>query len=247
MIEGCDCAKWRGLEDQASRDAAAHSPDAAGRRRIAVALANARRRLGGDDVRVHTVGFEPGKWKLDSQALGCEMLAAGEIRRSDVFATGDVGSWRLFCLSYIWGQGDLGYGPARFDRIIDNTPRVRLITVVDEAVNRLRGCGPLSAYDYLRGDAHRCAVPYWGPAFFTKFLYFADTASGPWKALILDQRVAREVADLSRMPHFVNRAGKARRWTAFRYGVYLAWMAQTSAQYKVQPDLLEYALFLASQ
>jgi hypothetical protein len=73
-------------------------------------------------------------------------------------------------------------------------------------------------------------------------LYFVD-ASRPRRALILDQVLAREVAGLTGMPHLADSHGRARRWTAYRYGVYLAWMAQTAADFQVPPDFLEFALF----
>jgi hypothetical protein len=41
----------------------------------------------------------------------------------------------------------------------------------------------------------------------------------------------------------VNRRGGSRRWTGYRYGVYLAWMNQVAVEQGVSPDFLEYALF----
>jgi hypothetical protein len=61
--------------------------------------------------------------------------------------------------------------------------------------------------------------------------------------LILDQVLAREVADLTNMDHLVNSHRRAQRCTEYRYGVYLAWMAQMAAVLQVPADLLEYALF----
>ena len=121
------------------------------------------------------------------------------------------------------------------DRIIQRTPRKQLSAVIAEARRRLAACGPLSAYAYLRGTGSACTVPYWGPAFFTKLLYFADTRPAPGSALILDSRTATAVAAISKCPHFVSKRE--------RYGVYLAWMNQVAVAQEISPDFLEYALF----
>jgi len=62
--------------------------------------------------------------------------------------------------------------------------------------------------------------------------------------LILDNVTARVVADISRMPHLVDARQRSERWTAYRYGVYLAWMSLVAAHLGVPRDFLEYALFL---
>jgi hypothetical protein len=241
-----DCAHWRDLEDQARNKVAEYPLSAEGRRQVAEAIAQARRVLGGDNVRSHAVRFDPAKWQLDGDPVPDRLMAAGQISRGDLFdlAAGSLGAttWSLFCCTYIWGQGRIGYGRARFDRITCATPQDSIVTVVQEAIARQSACGPLSAYDYLRGTGGRCTIPYWGPAFFTKLLYFANS-SQPRRALILDQVLAREVAGLSSIPNLVNSRGEARRWTKYRYGVYLAWMTQTAAEFGVPADLLEYALF----
>jgi hypothetical protein len=240
------CAQWRELEDEARDQAAEHSLSAEGRPRVAEAIALARQILVGDDVRSHSVCFDPAKWQLDGDPVPDRLMSAGKICRSDLFDLASrepaVAAWPLFCCTYIWGQGRNGYGRARFDKIIRTTPRESIITAVQEAVARQGSCGSLSAYNYLRGERQRRRVPHWGPAFFTKLLYFSDS-SQPRRALILDQVLAREVAGLTRMPHLVDSRGRARRWTEYRYGVYLAWMAQTAAEFQVPADLLEYALF----
>jgi len=87
-------------------------------------------------------------------------------------------------------------------------------------------------------------VPYWGPACFAKLLYFAHPRSAPGSALILGNLTATvALARLSGLPNFVARRGSSRRWTEYRYGVYLAWMKLVAAEPGIRPDLLEYALF----
>ena len=92
------------------------------------------------------------------------------------------------------------------------TAQPKLSAVIADARHLLRDCGPLSAYDYLRGDTARI-VPHLGPAFFTKLLYFAD-ASGT--VLILDNQLARIVHRLSGMDHLVKRYGRSECWLCVR-------------------------------
>jgi hypothetical protein len=48
---------------------------------------------------------------------------------------------------------------------------------------------------------------------------------------------------LTGVHYLVDSRGQARRWTGYRYGAYLAWMAHTAAEFQVPADFLEYALF----
>ena len=248
MSGDSDCTEWRDLEDRACAEAAEHLPTADGRDRIAQAVVAARRQLGGDGVRSHAISFSPAWWQPYACALPEQAQRTGFISRGDVFEIaaeldGADLLWHLFCASYIWGQGTNGYGKAKFEQIIQQTPPERLSTVIAEARDRLAACGPLSAYACLRGTGGACTVPRWGPAFFTKLLYFAHTGPAPGSALILDNLTATAVAAISGLANFVNKRGGSRRWTEYRYGVYLAWMNQEAARQGVSPDFLEYALF----
>ena len=75
-----------------------------------------------------------------------------------------------------------------------------------------------------------------GPAFFTKFLYFSTPG-----ALILDNRVARAVHERSGLPHLVTGDGRSLAWTPYRYAVYLHWMQQTARAVDTTPEMLEAA------
>ena len=65
--------------------------------------------------------------------------------------------------------------------------------------------------------------------------------------LILDNQIARTVHTMSGMEHLVGRYGRSECWTAWRYGVYLAWMCRVADALEVQPDFLEYALFMEAK
>lgn len=248
MSGDTDCTAWRDLEGEARAEAGGKLPTADGWRRIAQAVETARKQLGGKDVRSHAISFDPEKWQPYASALPEQALHTKCISRGDVFkiATEPASAennWRLFVSSYIWGHGSNGYGRARIEQIIRTTPPQQLSAVIASARARLADCGPLSAYAYLRGAGSACTVPHWGPAFFTKLLYIADTPSAAGSALILDNLTATAVADISGLPHLVNKRGGSGRWTKYRYGVYLAWMNLVAAELGVSPDLLEYALF----
>jgi hypothetical protein len=198
--------------------------------------------------RTPSVSIQRGKWQPYVSALPEQALRTRNISRGDVFEIAAEpasagGNWRLFCSSYIWGQGSNGYGRVRIERIIRTTPCEQLSAIIASARARLAECGPLSAYAYLRGGGSACTVPRWGPAFFTKLLYFAETPSTPGSALILDNLTAHVVAGIGGLPHLVDERGRSGRWTEYRYGVYLAWMTLVSDTLQVAPDFLEYALF----
>jgi len=107
---------------------------------------------------------------------------------------------------------------------------------------------PIAGYACLYGydDQDRAArgqEPFsrlhgFGPAFFTKFLYFSTPG-----ALILDNRLASAIHRLSRLPHLLTGNGRSLAWTPYRYSVYLHWMTQTAQAVRVEPELLELALF----
>ncbi len=252
MNDADDCRQWGELEAQARVQAEKDLPPAEGWEQIKRALAKACEKLGGGDVQVHDVPFHPDMWGLDANALPQRALDSGRISRGDGFAVAarpaDAdANWQLFCASFVFGYGMYGVGPARLDRILRRTQPAGLCAVIAEARRRLKKCGPLSAYDYLRGDDMRGKIPYWGAAFFTKLLYFADTPGQTGSALILDNQTAWMVTQITGMEHLVDERNRSERWTAYRYGVYLAWMTTVSGQLQVRPDFLEYALFLEAR
>ncbi|HUB37804.1 MAG TPA: hypothetical protein VMA72_03030 [Streptosporangiaceae bacterium] len=237
--------RWRNLEADAEAEASKHPLTPAQRDQIREALDRARKNLGGEDVRSHRVGFDVDKWP-DVLALPAPALESKHLSRGDGFdiareAVTSATNWQLFCMSFVFGYGMYGVGPTRLQRILKRTAQQQLCDVIGEARKRLHHDGPLSSYDYLRGsDTHR-TVPFWGPAFFTKLLYFAAGESGG--ALILDNQTAWIVARLSSMNHLVSTRGRSECWTVWRYAVYLAWIRMVATQLQVQPDFLEYALF----
>ena len=208
-------------------------------------LSTAQSDLGAEGVLGHRIHYDPQKWEglLPALLLGRDSISRGEAFA--MAAVGDLGN--VFTASYIWGVGRVGYGPRRLRDIIDSTGGQ-----LDET---LRRAADAAAQDVIRGYAmlyggddrkHRASPndPRWarihrfGPAFFTKFLYF--TTPG---ALILDNVLARKVRRLSGMPYLVRPRGQSYEWSPYRYAVYLHWMRQSAATLSSTPEELELALF----
>ncbi len=214
--------------------------------------------LGQGGVRAHCVPFSLTAWREFAECLPEAVRAQEQICRGDVF---DLASQvlrevrravDLLTASFVWGMGKTGYGPHRY-REICAAASGDLEQVLRRVLNEIsdgQGCaGPVARYaQFYGGDnyEHRAApgderwsrLPGFGPAFFTKFLYFSTPG-----ALILDARIARSVENISGLPHLVNSDGTVPAWTPYRYCVYLHWMNQTAQTVGIASDLLEVTLF----
>ena len=234
-------------DDQAREEAAAHSlpedriPELDG-------LVSAKRdALGAGGVRAHRVGYNRENW---DGLLPPGLAERDSVSRGEVFAIAETGSLTdVFTASYVWGVGRIGYGPTRYRNIVDSTGG-RLEVLLNQAVEA-GSVDVIAGYSMFYGgdDAeHRSPANHesvsrikgFGPAFFTKFLYFTHP-----DALILDNVLAGKVATLSGLPHLVDRRGRSKTWSPYRYAVYLHWMCQTAATLKCSPEELEFALFTA--
>ncbi|XVV08288.1 hypothetical protein ACQP2X_25930 [Actinoplanes sp. CA-131856] len=206
--------------------------------------------LGGGGIRAHAVRYPADKWPD---------LPGGDgdgrtITRGAVFDIAGGPAIDVFTASYVFGMGTAGYGRSRYDRIRSGTPGLAGDL---ERVREIGWCqGVVVAYAQLYGgknyDQRRAAgegpwsrIASYGPAFFTKFLYF--TVPG---GLILDARLARRVARLTGSEYGYLKNGRPVAWTPYRYAVYLHWMRQSAAAVSrysgsrvVSPELLELTLF----
>jgi hypothetical protein len=204
-----------------------------------------RRELGPEGVRGHRVAYKAANW----DGLIPHSLADGDmISRGDVFnfaETGDLTA--VFAASFLWGSGDRGYGPHRYREIVNSTHGLleEMLTAAAAAAED----DVIDGYAMFFGGhdpKHRAApstepwtrIYRFGPAFFTKFLYF--TTPG---ALILDNVLAKKVKALSKMPYLVETKGQSFDWSSYRYAVYLHWMSQTAERLECARDELELTLF----
>ncbi|MEW2287524.1 hypothetical protein [Streptomyces sp. NPDC047841] len=217
----------------------------------------------------HTVHYAPSRWRgIEPWPAALAPVshggAAGVSRAEVASMVADALRREAFrealVATYVWGKGKSGSpkgsGPATLRLILaaDGLDRV-----LAGAVTALNEHGARAAYAALRGR-----VGWFGPSFFTKFLYFAGKtvrpANGP-EPLILDQRLARRLRSLAQVVgrdtgHDPDGSVAAwvwrdADWSDHRYGVYLSFMQAAARQAAAtdgwpsgaSPDLLEYALF----
>lgn len=113
------------------------------------------------------------------------------LTRGDLFQMADHVSDDGSLLVFLWHVLAWGSGTSRRnnDRRINSCKQH--IPLLRVAFNAARGSDARTAYGTLirRGGAE---IPHFGPAFFSKFLYFASNDSTP-RCLILDARVARSL------------------------------------------------------
>jgi hypothetical protein len=246
--------EWDG---QASKEAADYPASDSG---VAVLRGQCSRKaadLGPDGVRGHTVCFPVAAWD-QPPGLPDGIPRAGRISRGDVLDIAQQVRAKarpatdLLVASFVWGWGAAGYGPRRLrdirvgagDHLEPSLQRALDAVNADPAsANPIAGYACLYGGDDYRGRAAPGQQPWsrlrgFGPAFFTKLLYFSTPG-----ALILDNRLANAVYDMSRLPHLINANRQSLAWTPYRYSVYLHWMMQTAGAVGVQPDLLELTLF----
>lgn len=242
-------------DDEAHDEAASHPISSDHLLELAAQVQAKRNQLGVGGVRAHRITYDRDQWSgVLHPSLSNE---PGVITRGDVFTLAE--KWRrtgrsadlidIFTACYVWGMGTSGYGPHRLQKIVD--------TAADGLEEMLQRAATAASTDLIDGyamlyggyNSRRRAQPnqepwvrikWFGPAFFTKFLYF--TTDG---ALILDRVLARRVASLSGMEYFVRRDGKPFEWSPYRYSVYLHWMRQTAGKLALDctPEELELTLF----
>jgi hypothetical protein len=208
-------------------------------------------------VRGHTVSFSVKSWD-EPPGLPEGVPRTGCISRGEVLDIGRQVRARmrpatdLLVASFIWGWGTAGYGPRRLRTIraaAGDQMEASLQRALDAIGQDPAAPDPIAGYACFYGglDYHDRAAPGqqpysrlhgFGPAFFTKFLYFCTPG-----ALILDNRLANAVHRLSQLPYLVTLDGHSLAWTPYRYAVYLHWMAQTAQAAGVEPELLELTLF----
>ncbi|MFF0384333.1 hypothetical protein [Streptomyces sp. NPDC004286] len=220
----------------------------------------------------HTVRYTPGRWARSApwpsalaptSAGGDAAVSRAEVAAAVADALRREAFREALVATYVWGKGKRGTpggsGPATLHKILAFDG---LDVVLATAVAALRERGASQAYAALRGQ-----VPGFGPAFFTKFLYFTGAAVPPAhgpRPLILDRVLARRLRQLAAAVGHESGLDKDgsvaawvwsdSNWTPHRYQVYLSFM-QAAANQLAQgdswpsgaaPDLLECALFNTS-
>lgn len=121
-----------------------------------------------------------------------DTLTGEVIRRADIFALPDPTSSPAAALTLLWNALAWGSG----DKRRNNKARIAAISAnPDQAAALLQQAAALSrtdpqaAYDLLY-PGNRTAISDLGPAFFTKYLYFAGAGHPDHPCCILDENVA---------------------------------------------------------
>ncbi|MFC9059661.1 hypothetical protein ACFTXB_16635 [Streptomyces sp. NPDC057074] len=211
----------------------------------------------------HTIPYLPRHWMAvdpwPHDFADRAAIASASVSRADVVITArsttGSQSWaEAFVATQVWGYGPTGYGAFRTSQVLAQSGVEEAFA---EAIAQLTEVGASAAYDRLR------VVCGLGPAFLTKFLYFAGQALPEVKGLrplVLDRvlagvlrRHATKVgmeAGCEWAPAIANRIWSDGNWTSHRYDIYLQWMYEASAQltaasmeWPADPDVLELALF----
>jgi hypothetical protein len=167
------------------------------------------------------------------------------LTRGDLFLmAGRVSDDEGSLLTFLWHVLAWGSGTSRRNndrRILSARTQSLLLR---EAFSAARAGDPRAAYRTLirKGGA---VIPHLGPAFFSKFLYFASEGA-PSRSLILDARVARSLYELgwSIAPTYPRRTFSY-NWCTDTYVSYCELLAKWAAEAGdgVGPDMFERALF----
>ncbi|MBL8117642.1 MAG: hypothetical protein JNJ78_08955 [Anaerolineae bacterium] len=98
---------------------------------------------------------------------------------------------QVFLGTMLWTFNTAAYGPSRVRRILDSGQTFTAALL--DALCAVKQGSIARAYTIL----HQTPVPYFGPAFFTKFLYFTGLGCGTdHYPLILDSRVVQSLTGL---------------------------------------------------
>lgn len=182
-----------------------------------------------------------------------------KLTRSDLFRLGhnaaadptdDDALLALLWNTLAWGTGRSQRGNRRrIDAVLDPERREHNVALLQTAAASARDGQPAEAYRALvrRGGT---AIRGLGPAFFTKFLYFASEGTPGTRCLILDARVAHNLArdaGWRSLPHRGN--NYSYNWYTDTYVSYCEllerWAAEESSErgIEISPDEIERALF----
>jgi hypothetical protein len=212
---------------------------------------------GTEAVRDHAVAVDGERWRRTLSERGIPAitgkLADGgriTVTRQEVFDLGDQdpsveNAFQLLYYSLAWG---LGTRASRLHQRLDGLAKHQDTAgeLLVSAWTSVRNGGPTAeAYSLLTTNRGSGRIPWFGPAFSTKFLYFAQGSTTAPRHLILDQVVSRNLRR-DAWPQ----APTAGWWpeTYQRYCTLLThWAAQASkeptVQRMVRADEIELALF----
>lgn len=170
-----------------------------------------------------------GRWpRVDRRAV---------LRMADGIGTAE-GRRHLLVASLVWGSGTNAWSVNRRARVFEKPAAERIDDRLTTVLTVLRKEGAVAAYGACHND-HR--IPHLGPAFFTKFLYFAghDNPTGHRRPLILDSIVSRALRDRKAVAEDWPLNG----WSTKQYARYLDIVHEQAEAAGSLPDAVEAAWF----
>jgi len=184
---------------------------------------------------------------LATRRVFVESLAQTSLTRSTVRQiVSDAGEdgerlVEAFIAVMAWGFPSRGLGPYRTSVMLspaEGSPKP--VDVLPQVVQELRDFGSLAGYESLMNRLEGC-----GPAFGTKFLYFASTDAD--RAPILDDLVARWMSGRGVLGGD-GLSIRSRGWNTKDYNGYLAFLKTASVDLgESDVGLLEYVMFVDQQ
>lgn len=189
------------------------------------------------------IAVDADRWShaLPADSWPAAFPESGAVWRSDVFAV--ASQWRagegtarqLTAAVLMWGYGPTGYGPWRTNQVLTADPTGQKLNERLELLRHERVSLEDLAKTYER-FLKRPRLPYLGPAFFTKLIYFAGyrRSVGGIQPLILDSVVAR------RLPSDIGVDSSRWLWPAEQWLAYLTWASRQGFN---EADQAEMALF----
>lgn len=204
----------------------------------------------------HRIRVDASRWQKGLAARGLPPLEGvladpGRIlvSRGDVFALGSreitqENAFQLLYYSMAWGLGGKARNlPKRLDGLAEDQEKAAELLVKAWTTAR-RGEPAEDVYSILTTSKGKARVTWFGPAFSTKFLYFAQGPEVPPRYVILDEQVAGHL-------HEVWPGAPTDSWYPDTYGRYCAFMSrwadlatdELNGERKVRADEIEYAVF----
>lgn len=167
----------------------------------------------------------PGYWR-EAEEMPEDVRERGTLSREHLWEMASAAAWgdrtwtEVMIASFAWGYVNAPYGPFRLRRILTDpanqcTLESSLRTAAGNAFVR-----PITAYHLLRTPPEDGGVrlKWYGPAFFTRFLFAAGGVGG--SACILDQGRADAVRRLAEDPSLL----RGSDWSTEEYAFYLGFL-----------------------
>lgn len=191
----------------------------------------------------HKIDVGQGWWTSTLREHGFDDTLVGEtIRRADIFALADqAAETPSAALTLLWNSLAWGSGSKRRN----NKARIASVArdregaaALLQRAARLSRTQPHAAYGLLYPD-NRTAIPELGPAFFTKYLYFAGGGAAGHPCCILDENVALALHTTCGW-----RSLPTKNWLDSAYGRYAELLARWVSEHRLaRLDVIERWLF----